>query len=247
MYTILISTAIGLVVAFIISMATATIPFSGSFAFAGFLVVFVGFNFYMGRKVSRQVNDIFGASEQYIKSGKYDEAIELLKGALPFSNWQLLLKGQINANIGILLYTIQKFDEALPYLTQGFKSQSMAAAMLGSYYFKQKDLENLDLYMKKSVKKHKKVGFIHALYGYFLIENGKMDEAISVLSNGVSVCPSDEKLEALTLAVKNGKKMKMQTYGHQWLNLHIAKVANNGAKPYQMHLMNKKNLGKRPR
>jgi len=158
---------------------------------------------------------------------------------ISIQNGSFFVKEQINSQIGIILYSKKRFEEALPYLQSGFQKNWLSIAMLATYYYKEKQYDNMKNIMEKAIKNSPKEGFLYTLYAYYLQSINETDKALEVLTQGNKKVPLDEKLEAALEAIKNNKKIKIQNYGNLWLQLNIEKIPQ-GAKPYHMHLMNQK-------
>ena len=197
-----------------------------------FVLIVLAFNFFAGRYFTGKITDIFNSTEKDIKVGKYENAIEKIKGAYKYKNWQFLVKQQIDSQIGVILYSNKKFQEALPYLEKSPAKNYMAMSMLAAYYYKLKDYKKVYEIMDKTSKSNKKDCFTQVLYAYFLSETGKVDDAIAVLSKAEKKLSGDERLQLASDALKNKKKIKMQSFGVLWLQLHLTKTPD-GVKQYQ--------------
>jgi len=240
MYTLGLSVAISTVLSLILYFLTYSI-FWPIFLF---LVSVLGINFLVGKKFMPKLTDHFKLVEKDLTAGRSDKAIERLKEAYPFGKWQFFVKEQIDAQIGIILYTAQKFDEAEAYLKNGFSRNWMSMAMLAALRFKAGEFDKCYTIMDKAIKGSPKQGFLYSLYAFFLLENGNVDKAVVILSKGADKNPLDDKLQSAMEAVKNGKKLKMQNYGNLWLQMHLGAKLPQGAKPYQQFLANQR-MGKR--
>lgn len=229
MYTLLLSISSGILLGFL-SYKLIT-PSYVLFVIVT-LVTIITTNILVGRSMMKKITAIFNNCEKDIKSGKIDIAIEKMKKAYKYSNWQLMVRSQIDAQIGVLLYATKRFDESLPYLTKSSKRNSMAISMLLASYFKAKDFDKMKKLIDVSVKVNKKDSFMQALAAYLYLEIGDRDKAISILNDALKKVPTDERLHNALDATRNNKKIKMQTYGTLWLQLHLSK-SPDGVKQYQ--------------
>lgn len=235
MYTILISllssTAAGIGIYFIYPSYILSV-ITG-------IILLVLINFTIGKHFLKKLTLLFQSVEKDLKSDRTEKAIEKLNEGYGIANWQLFVKEQINAQIGIIHYSKKKFEESRPYLEKGFNKNWMAMSMKAALAFKDGDMDKVRTVMDKATKGSPKEGFLYSLYAYFMVEAGDKDKAIEVLQKGVSKSPLDEKLGAILVALQNNKKIKMQNYGAVWLQLHLSKTPQ-GAKPYQMLLQNQR-------
>ncbi len=229
MYTLLLSVSSGILLGFL-SYKFITPSYVLSVIIA--LVTIIATNIIVGRSMMKKITAIFNTCEKDIKSGKIDVAIEKMKKAYKYANWQLMVRSQIDAQIGVLLYATKRFDESLPYLSKSSKRNSMAISMLLASYFKAKDFDKMKKLIDVAVKVNKKDSFMQALSAYLYLEVGDRDRAISILNNALKKVPADERLHNALDATRNNKKIKMQTYGTLWLQLHLSK-SPDGVKQYQ--------------
>jgi len=235
MFTILISVSVSV----LLSMGMYALTYNIWWALSVAVVVIIATNFFMGRHFLNKLKELFGNVEKDLKAGRYEKAIGRLKSGYKFSNWQFFVKEQINAQIGIILYSTKKFEEALGYLEKGFDKNWLSMVMLAASYYRAKETDKALKTLEKAVKGSPKEGFVYSFYAWMLSGNGDDTKAIEVLNKGVKKCPLDEKLEANMEALKNGKKIKMERYGNVWLQLQLGKMPE-GAKPYQQFLANQR-------
>lgn len=197
-----------------------------------FTAALIAFNIIMGRHFMKKLTEIFNSCEKDIKSGRTDAAIEKMKKGYAFAKWQFMVKQQIDSQIGVILYASRRFDEALPYLKNTMKRNWMGMSMLAAHYFRQKDYAQAKKVMADSAKANPKDSFTQALNAYFLSETGSKDEAIAALVKANKKMPTDERIENALDALRNNKKIKMQSYGALWMQLHLMKTPD-GVKQYQ--------------
>lgn len=235
MFTLMISASIGLIVGIAIWFPVKSIILSISLG----VIAAVASNALFGRRFYKIITSLMESVEKDIKADRIEIAIEKLKDAYKYSNWQLLLKKQLDSQIGSLLYARKRFDEALPYLKNSYKKSWPALCMLASYHYKTKEYGKAYALLEKVTKDNKKDGFPYSLYAYMLMEQGQADKALSVLNIAAQKMPKNEKIQGELEAVRNKKKLKMQSYGAMWLQMHLGK-SQEGAKQYQMHLMNQR-------
>jgi len=196
------------------------------------VITIIGINILMGRVILKRLTAIFNSCEKEIRSGKIDLAIEKMKQGYRYSKWQFMIKSQIDSQIGIILYATKRFNEAMPYLKKPMKRNTMAMSMLATQYYRNKDYDNMKKIVNDLVSVNKKDSFSQSLGAYLYSEIGNRDKAIDILNNALKKMPMDEKIEHNLDSLKNNKKLKMQTYGSLWMQLHLAKTPD-GVKQYQ--------------
>ncbi|GAB7140606.1 hypothetical protein RsTz2092_05560 [Deferribacterales bacterium RsTz2092] len=236
MYTILISVTVSALVGAI------TFALSGSVLLATVLaiVVLLLITVLIGRYFYKRMQSLMEQVEKDIKADKIERAVERMKGAYAYSNWQFMVKKQIDSQIGTIYYARKRFDEAFPLLKSAVVKNWPSMCMLASQYFRIKDYDKALSTMDKTMKGNKKEAFVYSLYAYMLMERGKTDKAIEVLHKGIEKLPTDERLVGELEAVRNNKKIKIQNYGAMWMQMHIGAKMPDGARQYQAFLSNQK-------
>src|SRR5437868_4393348 len=76
--------------------------------------------FFLARRTIRQLEAVMQQAQKELQGRKFDRAIAVMQAAFPLARWQFLVEGQLNAQIGTLLYIQKKFDEAEPFLKKAF-------------------------------------------------------------------------------------------------------------------------------
>jgi tetratricopeptide (TPR) repeat protein len=228
MYTLIISLGIGILA----GTGVYLLSYNYLLAILTAAAFIIGINYFIGKKFLKKLTELFKQVEKDLKADRAEKAIERLKSGYEYGKWQFFVKEQIDSQIGMILYTKKRFDEALPYLKNGISKNWMAMSMLATYYFRNKNIDEAKKVMEKAIKATPKEGFVYAVYAYILDSNNERDKAIEILTKGLKKSPLDEKLESNLELLKNGKKMKMQNYGTLWMQLNIEKIPQ-GAKPYQ--------------
>jgi tetratricopeptide (TPR) repeat protein len=235
MFTLLISVSSAAIFYALIYITTYNQILSIVAAFLSFFAV----NFFFGRRILKRLSTLFKSVERDLNAQKFDQALKKLEGGLPLARWQFLIKKQIYAQMGIIYYLKKNNEKATYYLENGTLRNFIAASMLATIYFKNKDYNKMKKILDKAIKYSKKEGFLYSLYAYYLTQINEKDKALEILIKGSKKAVLDEKLRANLDALRNGKKIKMQNYGSLWMQLNIGKLPQ-GIKPYQLLLANKR-------
>lgn len=188
----------------------------------GFAAVFI----LLSRVIMKKVGAIMESAQRDLQAGRFDKAVKTLEGAFKYASWQFYVKGQVNSQIGTILYIKRDFAEAFPYLEQGFVKHWMAMGMLGICYMKRSKVAKMKETFEKAVTGTKKEPMLWALYAYCLEKIGEKDKAIEVLERGLKKGGSDERLSENIEALKEGRKMRMMDFGDVWYQFHLE---NTGA------------------
>ncbi len=170
----------------------------------------------LARRTMKQLEAVMAATQKELQGRKVDRAIAVLQGAFPLARWQFLVEGQINAQIGTLLYIQKKFDEAEPYLVKSFVKMWPARAMLGAQHYRRKEWSKMEDVFEAAIKSNKNESLLYAVYAWCEEKRGERKKALEILQRGVKENPSDEKIKNLLSRAQNDKRMKLEVWQEQW-------------------------------
>lgn len=182
-----------------------------------FLLVY----FLLTRFVMKKVGALMETVQHDIQAGRAEKAIKTLQSGFRYGNWQFYIKGQINAQIGTILYLKRDFAAAFEYLQKGFVRHWVAMGMLAICYMKRNKVPKMIETFDKATAANKKEPMLWNLYGYCLEKVGEKTKAIAVMEKGLKKTGGNESLQANLEALKEGRKMKMQLYGDLWYQFHL--------------------------
>jgi tetratricopeptide (TPR) repeat protein len=151
-----------------------------------------------------------------------DRAAEIIKEGFAQGRWQFLVDAQIHAQLGVLFFLNQRFNEAEPHLKEGFAKNWVAVGMLAALLYKRKAYDKATEAFERAVKANKKESLLWAMYAYCLWKQEDREGAINVLSRAKEHV-TDERIDANLQALQNNKKMKMQGWKETWYQFQIEK------------------------
>lgn len=212
----MIHLVLGLCAGLIVVLVLALLKMQIGFAIALGLVAGVATFFYLGKRVQGELEKIFTRAGELLKKQQFDPAIEIMKEGYRFSNWQFLVKGSIDGQIGVIQYIRKKNEEAEPLLRSAAMSHYIAKCMLAVLQWKRGEKAEARETFERAMKSGKKESIVYAIYAYALVEMQDRDKAIQVLNKGLSFCKGDDRLQANLTLLQNNKPMKMKVYGEQW-------------------------------
>lgn len=221
MYNLLISLAVGLVVALLVKLANFSL-------WAGLvpgLLAFVATYILLARRVVLKVQALMGRVQKEL-SGQpanprelqqtLQRAVKTLESGLPWGRWQFLVAPEIHSQIGMLQYMGKDLDGALKHFEQGSTRNYMAKAMEGALHYQRKEPEKMKAAFETAVKSGKKESLIWAVYAWCLLNLKDREQAMRVLGRGVETNPSDEKLKNSLAQLQNDKRLKMRPFEPAW-------------------------------
>jgi tetratricopeptide (TPR) repeat protein len=188
------------------------------------LTVFVVSFILISRRFGKKIQPIFEQVQKQIQAGKMQLALKTLEDLLAMSRWQIMLKGQINAQIGSLAFTMGDERKALDYLSKSSPRVADARLFLASIYYRRKDFDKAGEVLETAIRYNKKQVLLYNVYAYILNKRGKKDEAIEQLLRCLKVEKDNESTKDNLLRLQNNKKMNMKRFGMTWYSLQLEKL-----------------------
>ncbi|TRO81121.1 tetratricopeptide repeat protein [Desulfuromonas acetexigens] len=190
-------------------------------AAAASIVTFFLLYFLMTRFIMKKIGILMEGAQRDLQAGRAEKAVKALQGGFKYAKWQFYIKGQLNAQIGTILYLKRDFNEAFDYLQKGFVRHWVAMGMLGICYMKRNKPEKMRDTFEKATAASRKEPMIWNLYAYCLEKIGQKDRAIAVMEKGIKKVGGNDTLQENLDLLKAGKKMKMQEFGDLWYQFHL--------------------------
>jgi len=221
MYNLLISFAVGVVIAVAIRLLQFPL-------LAGIIPGFIAFGatfVLLGRRLQKRITALGEAVKKELSSMsanqreqkvKLDKAVKILEEGLRYSNWQFLVGSSLHSQIGQLKYTFKDYDGALEHFRKGNPRDYFGKAMEGALWFQRKDPKKMEAAFEEAVKHGKKEAIVWAVYAWCLGQLKEKDKALKVMARAVDTNPTEEKLKAGLTALQNDKKLKMKPYEPMW-------------------------------
>jgi len=184
------------------------------------LVSFLAF-FIISRVLARKLEPRFLAAQKQIQAGATQAAVQTLEGLLPMARWQIMLKGQIYAQMGCLQYTLGEDQEARASLGKASRRSSEAQLFLAALQVRGKDVEQAKKTIEEAISFNKKQVILYNVLAWILLRDGDRQQAIEALLR----CEKAEKDSDATKdnlnRLQNGKKMNMKRFGMSWYALKL--------------------------
>jgi Tfp pilus assembly protein PilF len=220
MYNLLISTCLTLAVFLILKFA---VHLSWILSVLPAMPVFLIAYFLIARYVMKKVMAVMETANRDLQGQRVEKAVRELQSAFRFGKWQFYVTGQVNSQIGVIYFVKRDFSNAFPYLEKAFVKNWVAMGMLAVTYMKRNKKGKMRETFEKAVRWSSKESLLWSLYAFCLNEAGDQEKAMDVLNKALKKLPGDEQITANLEALRNGKKMKMRSYGDMWLQFHLEK------------------------
>ena len=215
--SLLLSVIITLVLTFLVGL---NIWFSSLIGVAIFAGVFI----LITRYIMKKIGTLMETAQRDLQAGRGEKAVKILQSGFKYAPWQFYIKGQLNAQIGTVLYLKRDFAEAFEYLQKGFVRHWVAMGMLAICYMKRNKTSKMIDTFEKATAATRKEPFLWNLYGYCLERIGEKEKAISVMEKGLKKVGGHELLQSNLDALKEGRRMKMMGWGDLWYQFHLEKT-----------------------
>lgn len=178
-----------------------------------FAIVF----FLIARTVGNRVTAEMNLLVPLLQERKIKEAeTHLLSMQRRFGRWQFLLSGQLDAQRGMIRYMQMKFPDALPLLERGQFRNWAASLSIGCIHHRDGAKDKAWKSFEKAAKSAPKEPMVYLVWATLLTRDGKREEALSVLSDGLTTLPENTLLAGLQKTVANRRKIEIKRFPQSW-------------------------------
>lgn len=177
----------------------------------------------ISRIMARRVEPRFLAVQKQIQAGQTALAIGQLEELMPLSRWQVLLKGQVHAQIGMLAYASGDEARAEEHLAKaGYRATEAKLAHAALLYRRGRKDEARQI-LDVAIRANKKQIMPYHVHAWMLVKDGDRDAAIDKLVQAEKVEKSNESTQENLARLRNGKKLNMKRFGMAWFGLQLEK------------------------
>ncbi|MBJ20637.1 MAG: hypothetical protein GY910_27265 [bacterium] len=177
----------------------------------------------LSRVLAKRIEPRFMGIQKQIQAGQTQIAIAQLEEMMPLARWQVMLKGQIHAQIGLLAFASGDEKRAEEHLAKaGMRATEAKLAHAALEYRagrKDKARAALDI----AIRANKKQIMPYHVYAWMLAKDGERDAAINKLVEAEKVEKSNESTQENLGRLRNGKKLNMKRFGMAWFGLQLEK------------------------
>lgn len=177
----------------------------------------------ISRILAKRFEPRFLQAQKQLQAGSTQLAVNTLEDLLPLARWQVMLSGQIYAQLGILAYGMEDEKRALDYLGKASYRAADAQMALAAILFRRKESDRAFQVMEATIKANKKQILTYHAYAFMLNKQGQRDKAVEQLQRGLKVEPSNESTKDNLLRLQNDRKLNMKRFGMQWYALRLEK------------------------
>jgi tetratricopeptide (TPR) repeat protein len=178
----------------------------------------------LSRRMARRVEPAFEQVQRQVQQGNTKLALKTLEELLPLGRWQVLLTGQLYAQMGSLCFTIGDEAKSLEYLEKASPRLAEGQLFLASLYYRRKKVDKARQVLETAIRYNKKQVVLYNVSAWILNKEGDRDAAIEQLLRCLKVEKSNETTKDNLQRVQNGKKMNMKPFQLSWYSLQLEKL-----------------------
>jgi uncharacterized membrane protein YeaQ/YmgE (transglycosylase-associated protein family) len=177
----------------------------------------------MSRILARRIEPRFQGIQKLVQGGSTQLAIGQLEEMMPLGRWQVMLKGQLHAQIGLLAYASGDEGRAEEHLGKSSIRVPDARLALAALEFRRgRSKQALDI-MEMAIRANKKQIILYHVHAWMLAKDGDRDAAIQKLLDCLKVEKGNEATQDNLQRLQNGKKLNMKRFGMAWYGLNLEK------------------------
>ena len=179
----------------------------------------------LSRRIARgRIEPRFQQMQKQVQAGNVKLALRTMEEMLPLARWQVMLAGQLYAQMGSLCFTMGEDAKALEYLKKASPRVADGQLFLASLHYRRKRVDEAKEVMERAIRYNKKQIMPYNVYAWLLLKEGDRDGAIEQLLRCLKVEKSNESTKDNLHRVQNGKKMNMKRFGMSWYGLQLEKL-----------------------
>lgn len=221
MYTILISILIGCAV----GTAWTLLGLWKTWAMGIILATLISLLAFVliSRWMARRIEPAFGHVAKQLQGGAHQAALKSLEALLPMARWQVLLAGQIHAQMGLVALALGNEDKAMEHLARSGLRVPDAKLAHAALLYRRKKVSEAKEVLDVAIRANKKQIMLYHVYAWILNKEGERNAAIEQLQKALKVEPSSESTKDNLLRLQNDKKLNMKRFGNNWYMLQLEK------------------------
>jgi tetratricopeptide (TPR) repeat protein len=212
MYNILISFGVSTVVFVVIGLWMS--PYA---AVIPALILFAVLVVVLTRRLGKQVEKEMSKLVPLLQQRKIVQAERLIRRIQKdYGRWQVMLTGQLDAQLGMIHYLQLKWDKSLPLLKKGKWRNWAAMVCIGCVHYRGKRYEEAWKALEAAASVGRKEPMVYIVWATLLTRAGKRTEALDVLTRAQKKIPDSAVLKSLRSTIANKKKIQTKKFPETW-------------------------------
>jgi hypothetical protein len=177
----------------------------------------------LSRWMARRIEPRFLAIQKQIQAGQTQLAIGQLESMLPLSRWQVMLKGQIHAQIGLLAYASGDQNRASSHLALSGIRATEARLAYAALEFRRGHKDQAREILDVAIRASRKQILPYHVLAWMLVKDGNREAAINKMIECQKIEKDNETTQENLSRLQNGKKLSMKRFGIAWFGLQLEK------------------------
>lgn len=176
------------------------------------------------RKATKELEALNEKAQKALYSQNFDRALRIYESGLSLGKKSPFITGQIHGLIGMIHYIRRDHDKAKVSLMRSSSMNWVSKGMLAVIYMNEKNYTEMEKSFKTVITAGRKEGLAWSLYAYCLDRIGRKEDALKVLEDGnKKLKEADDRIKSNILELKNGRKMRMKSFGEAWYQFMLEK------------------------
>lgn len=224
MKSIYLASAIGILT----GIAWTFLPFGG-WGWGTFIgmVAFVATFIIVARKYGKPIMSVINQSQRQAQAGNLALAVSTVESLIPVQDWIPMLKGQIQAMLGVYKLGLKKEDEAIAHLRQASNRAAEGKLFLASALYRKGEQQEAFTILEAAQRYNKKHVLLHNVHAWMRAKQKDVEGAMLQLRSLLKKVPENETSKDNLLRLQNGNKMAMKGFGMEWYALQLERPPAN--------------------
>lgn len=219
MYSILLSLSLSLLLGF--SGYVFPDPYWWHWGWAIFftLVLAIVIWILIARRIGKQLQPAMMQVQNQMKQQHFQLAFQSMEDMLPMCKWIPGLRGQLQAQMGMLALNMNQKDRGVELLEGSSLRNADARMVLACIRYRDGEKDRAMSILEIASKVSKKHALLHNTYAWMLHKAGKNEKAQGVLAAFLKKDATNAPSKDNMLRLQNNKRMSMQEFDMQWYAL----------------------------
>lgn len=148
------------------------------------------------------------------RMGRIRATMESVKAT--YANWQPLLSGQIDAQLGMLDYQMGRFDDALPRLQASRWKDGMTNLLIGCIYWRRQETDAAKKAFADAITAAPKEAMNYLLPAVLYSRAGDRELALSVLASSSESLPGHAQIKQMKARLANKQEADVTAFADAW-------------------------------
>jgi tetratricopeptide (TPR) repeat protein len=175
----------------------------------------------ISRRFTARLTPLIQQTQRCTQAGNIKGALAALEQLLAYGKWVPLLSGQVHGQMGVLSHHAGDPKAARTHLQRAGPRATDAQMLLAALQYRDQDPASALRTLERAALANRRHAMLPNVQAFLLHEQGKTDQALSVLSAFLKREPGHEASKDNLLRLQNDRKLNMKSFGMPWYALGI--------------------------